>query len=244
MQAVLIDDEQQSRSALRSTLQQLPFPIRILGEAGTVADAVRLIDDQHPSLLFLDIQLADGSGFDVLEQCQWKNFQVLFVTAYDQYALRAFQVNAQAYLLKPIDRQELETILGRLTPMPQASVPPWESLLRFVKNSYEKISFPGAEGILLHTRDEIVRCEADNNYSRIFLSNGEKIYIARTLKDLEAQLGDTGFERIHKSHLINLRHLRKYLHRDGGTVVMSDGAILAVSHRRKADMRQLLTGLQ
>lgn len=243
MQAVLIDDEQQSRSALRSALQQLRFPIQILGEAGTVADAVRFIEEQRPSLLFLDIQLADGSGFDVLEQCQWKKFQVVFVTAYDQYALRAFQVNAQAYLLKPIDRMELETVLGRLLPTIPAS-PHWESLLRFVKNSYEKISFPGAEGILLHTRDEIIRCEADNNYSRIFLSNGEKIYIARTLKDLEAQLGDTGFERIHKSHLINLRHLRKYLHRDGGTVVMSDGAVLPVSQRRKADMRQLLTRLQ
>lgn len=242
MRAVLIDDEAQSRSALRATLSLLSYPVEIIGEAGSVASAVELIDQLQPELLFLDIHLGDGSGFDVLEQCKWKNLQVVFVTAYNQYALQAFKVNAQAYLLKPIEKSEVDAVLSRIVPQPEVPVSPhWAPLLQYIKNSYEKISFTGAEGIHLYTRDEIVRCEADNNYSRIFLQSGEELYVARTLKDLESQLHDSGFERIHKSHLINLQHLRKYLNRDGGSVLMSDGATLPVSQRKKPEMLQLLS---
>lgn len=242
MRAIIIDDEEQSRTALRTTLDLLPHPIKIVGEADCVPGAIEQINALQPSLLFLDIQLGDGSGFEVIERCEWKNFQVIFITAYHQYALQAFKVNAQAYLLKPIDNGEVMTALGRLSTTADASLPAhWESLLRYVKNTYEKISFATAEGFHLYTPDEIIRCEADNNYSRIYLHSGEELYVAKTLKELEQQLAASGFERIHKSHLINIRHLRKYLNRDGGSVLMTGGAVLPVAQRKRTNMLQLLS---
>lgn len=241
MRALIIDDEDQSRSAIREALRLHSDRLQVIAEATSVAQAVRLIDDLHPDLLLLDIQLGDGSGFDVIEQAGWKQFRVIFITAYSEYALQAFRVNAQAYLLKPVENTEVTLALDKVCNIPSDNKDSWKPLLEYVKNTYEKICFSSAEGYHLYTRDEIIRCEADNNYSRIYLQSGEQLYVAKTLKELETQLGSQLFERIHKSHLINTRHLRKYLNRDGGSVLLTDGTVLPVSQRKKPEMIRLLT---
>ncbi|MCP9750389.1 LytTR family DNA-binding domain-containing protein [Ferruginibacter sp. HRS2-29] len=243
MKVLIIDDEVQSRNALRVAVQQSGQALQICGEAGSVVQATELIDALQPGLLLLDIRLGDGNGFDIIEKASWKNFQVIFLSAYSEYAVNAFRVHALDYLLKPINTEELRISLSRaLQQQPASQQPYWEDLLSSLKPSHEKIGFAAAEGIHLVDQRDILFCEADNNYSRIRLANGEQIYIAKTLKELEVQLGAKGFLRIHKSYIVNLLHVKKYLHTDDGTLVLSDGSSIPVSHRKKGMVLNLLSG--
>jgi two-component system LytT family response regulator len=243
MKTLIIDDEVQSRNALRVAVEQSGHAVQICGEAGSVMLATELIDTLQPDLLLLDIRLGDGNGFDIIEKATWKNFQVIFLSAYSEYAINAFRVHALDYLLKPINTGELQIALSRaLQKQPVSPQPYWEDLLSSLKLSHEKIGFAAAEGVHLVDRTEILFCEADNNYSRIRLVNGEQIYIAKTLKEVEMQLTSKGFVRIHKSYLVNLLHIRKYLHTDDGTIILSDGSSIPVSHRKKGMMLNILSG--
>lgn len=242
MKTLIIDDEVQSRNALRVAVQQSGHAVQICGEAGSVSQAIELINAIQPDLLLLDIRLGDGNGFDIIEKASWKNFQVIFLSAYSEYAINAFRVHALDYLLKPINTGELQMALSRalqnLSVSPQSD---WEDVLNSLKLSNEKIGFAVAEGFHLVDGADILFCEADNNYSRIRLANGEQIYLAKTLKELELQLASKKFLRIHKSYLVNLMHIRKYLHTDDGTIVLSDGSSLPVSHRKKGMVLSILS---
>lgn len=243
MKVLIIDDEVQSRNALRVAIRQSGFDLQLCGEAASVAQATELVDMVKPGLLLLDIRLGDGNGFDVIEKTIWKDFQVIFVSAYSEYAINAFRVHALDYLLKPISTGELQTALSRALQQATVSYQSyWENFLTSLKTSPEKIAFAAAEGVHLIDRVNILFCEADNNYSRIRLTGGETIYISKTLKELELQLSSKGFIRIHKSYLVNLSHVRKFLYTDDGTIVLSEGSNLPVSHRKKSMVLNLLSG--
>lgn len=242
IRCIVIDDEKQSRSALISELDSYKEEIKIIAEADSVATAVVAINDFQPDLIFLDVHLGDGSGFNVLENTSWHKCKVVFVTAYDQYAIKAFKFNAIDYILKPVSQEEISRVVGRLVDI----APMEENILNknFLSNykdaAPKRIAISNSDGMHLVEIDEIIRCEADGNYTKIFTTNGEVILTSKTLKEYDTMLSDLNFERVHNSHLVSLRHIKKYLNKDSGYLQMTDGSQIPVSQRKKSYVLSIL----
>jgi two-component system, LytTR family, response regulator len=235
IRAVIIDDEKESRNTVNNILTQYCDYVSVIGQAEGVASGKDLIAAKQPELVFLDIQMADGTGFDLLEQLPKVDFRVIFVTAYDQYALKAIKYSALDYILKPIDPQQLIDAVNKFRVLESnfhVMAEQIKTLFGF-KSGFEKIALPTSEGLRFVKVDNIIRCESDNNYTNFFLKTGEKILVTKTLKEFEETLSDTHFVRIHQSHLINLNFVERYIKGEGGSVVMSDGSEVEVSRRRK-----------
>ena len=242
--AIIIDDEPAARASLALEINLHCPQINIVAEASSVEEGIETLrQNPHASLLFLDIQLSDGSGFDLLQKIDFENLKVIFTTAYSEYALRAIKFAPLDYLLKPIDAQELQAAVEKATRGRQTGMQ--EQIRLFMQqmgNSPQsaRISLATADGIHLHYVKNIVRCASDGNYATVYFEDKSKLLVAKTLKDLEILLSPYAFERIHKSHLINLDHLRRYYNRFSGEVEMSDGSILPVSQRKKSQLLELL----
>ncbi|MBI1228328.1 MAG: response regulator [Bacteroidetes bacterium] len=248
IKAILTDDEPNARSTLRQELDLHCPEIRIIGEAGSVAEAVDLIRKQADvDLLFLDIQLTDGSGFDILEKVDYQSFKTIFTTAYSDYALKAIKFAPLDYLLKPIDAEELRAAVDKALATQQTSfntqMQQFMQQYRSATSPPDRIALATADGIHLHAVRSIVRLASEGNYTTVFFENGKKLLLAKTLKDMEETLARHRFERIHKSHLVNLDHVQSYVNRFGGEVVMSDGAELPVAQRKKGYLLQVLGGM-
>lgn len=239
---IIVDDEAKGRQSLIKMLQLLHAPVEIVAEAASVETAVALIDSHKPQLVFLDIQLQKGTGFDVLEQLNFKDFQLIFVTAYDQYALKAFRYAAMDYLTKPIDPDQLEEALQRL---PAKETPNYNSekinALQANKNELHRLALNDAQGIQLVKVQDIIYCSAQNNYTEFHLKDGQKHLVSKTLKEYEELLSEAGFFRVHQSYLINLEEVSQYLKQDGGYVQMSDGSLIGVSRRKKEELLRHFT---
>ena len=244
IRCLLVEDEPDSLNALKQEIALLKNPmIEIVGEADSMLAAIEAINTIKPNVVLLDIELGDGTGFDVLERVAYKEFSVIFITAYNQYAINAFKVNAIDYLLKPFPTKELVQAFEKVqVNSKDKSLENVNSLIgQFNIKSPKKISFSTSEGVSVYSADDIIRCESDNNYTCIFITNNEKLYIAKTLKDLEEELIKYGFERVHKSHLVNATHIKKYLNKDGGILQLSNGEFIPVSQRKKGDVIALLS---
>ncbi len=237
--AVIVDDEPHCREALKRLLAVHCPEILLLQECCGVEEAVRAIARHRPDLLFLDVELPDGTGFDVLERALNPECGVVFTTAYNEYALRAIKFSALDYLLKPVTAEELSAAVSkalRVLRQPDHrsnQLRVLRSLLRGGPDLTERIAVPTMDGFTFVGLKEIVWCGAESNYTRIHLERGESILTSRTMKEFEELLEERGFFRIHHSRLINLAHLRRYVKGKGGYVVMSDGRELEVSVRRK-----------
>lgn len=243
MRCIIVDDEKQSRAAMKEALKEQYIDVDIISEVNSVTSAVEAIDSIKPDLVFLDIELGDGSGFDVVEQTKWNGFKVIFTTAYSEYAVEAFRINAIDYLLKPVNKSLLTEALHRVTEKDEKVHNQQIKTLMHQLNQAQaspKISIPTIEGQTIVEVKDIIRCESDNNYSKIFYVGGEQLYVAKTLKELEMQLSQYEFQRAHQSHLINMEHLKKYLNRDGGCLQMSDNSIIPVAQRKKSYILSLL----
>ncbi|MBN1339794.1 MAG: response regulator transcription factor [Bacteroidales bacterium] len=237
IRVLIIDDEEKARTALRNLLEKHCPEIRILGEAGNVKSGLELIREEHPEAVFLDVQMPDGTGFNLLEQVGKIDFKVIFVSAYDKFAIQAFKFSAIDFLQKPVDPElliEACTRLGKSESRFEEINKKLEVLLGNM-NSFEKIALPTMDGIIFVKIKEITRCESDNNYTNIFLSTGQKIIVSKTLKEYDDMLTPFNFFRIHKSYLINLAYLQRYKKGEGGSVIMEDGTELEVSRRRKEE---------
>ncbi|MFK8061031.1 MAG: LytR/AlgR family response regulator transcription factor [Polaribacter sp.] len=238
MKALIIEDEPQAISALKEELYLHCSDIEVIGVAMSVEEAIKKIEKLKPELIFLDIQLSDGYGFDILDYFEKIDFKIIFTTAYSEYALQAIKTSALDYLLKPINSKELKNAVEKAENENQK-----ELLKRvdvFIKNhkredSLKKIALQTSEGIFVYDIFNIIKCISDGNYTKIHLVNGKKILVSKTLKELEKILSIQNFERIHHSHIININHLISYNNKDGGYVVMSDKSTLTVSQRRKSD---------
>ncbi len=242
IRTIIVDDEVTARAALKGELEQYCPQLEIVAECTGMHQAIATINELKPELIFLDIQLGDGTGFGVLEQLEWKNARVIFVTAYDEYAVKAFRVNATDYLLKPIAPGELtaavKKALENKQPVNHAAL--GVMIENRMGTLNEKIAIPQTRNIVICNRGDIVRIEALQGYSRIFLANGEKILSSRLLKDFEEMLHPHGFERVHHSYLVNLSHIRKFSTTDGITLTMSDGENIPVSQRKKMALLKVL----
>jgi two-component system LytT family response regulator len=242
--AIIIDDEPAARASLALEIKLHCPQISILAEASSVAEGVEVVQN-HPKadLLFLDIQLTDGSGFDLLQQINFESMKIIFTTAYSEYALRAIKFAPLDYLLKPIDAQELQAAVEKATKGQQTEMQ--QQIRLFMQQisggqTNARIALATSDGIHLHPVKSIVRCASDGNYATVYFEDKSKLLVAKTLKDLEVLLAPYPFERIHKSHLINMDHLKRYYNRFSGEVEMSDGAVLPVAQRKKTALLELL----
>ena len=237
MRALIIEDEAQAISALKSELKLHCSDVEIIGEAKSVKDGIEKIKLLNPELIFLDIQLSDGLGFDILELNKDYNFKVIFTTAYSQYAIKAIKFSALDYLLKPIDSQELIFAIEKA--LKNSKNDESIKIQNFIQNKNEakkKIALQTSEGFSIFEIETIIRCSAESNYTCVYFANGKKTLFSKTLKEFEDLLCTSGFERIHHSHIINLNHLVNFINKDGGYVLLSDKSTLPVSQRKKTQL--------
>jgi two-component system LytT family response regulator len=250
--AILIDDDANLRAGMRQLLSIYAPEINVLGEAESVQSGVEAINLLQPQVIFLDIQLSDGTGFDLLEKLAEMNgkisSQVVFITAHEQYAIKAFRFSALDFLLKPVDPEELQKVIYKIKNVLAKSDNYahidllLENIRRKVDN-FKRIALSTSDGIHLFEISDIIRCESEDNYTKFFIKNNKPILISKTLKEYEDLLTEHGFERIHQSHLINLVYLKSYIKRDGGYVVMADNSNLPISQRKKERLQELLKTL-
>ena len=235
--AVLVDDEKNSLLTLKMLIEKYCPEVEIIGQAQSVEESIEVINDTQPDLVFLDIAMPDGDGFEVLERVSYKLFQVIFTTAYDQYALKAFEYSALHYLLKPINFNDLQDAVGRFSKVSSESE--FDEKLNHLKDNLayqqNKIILPSMEGLNIIEIDDIIRCESDNNYTIFFLTNNTKYVVSKTLSNYEKLLADKDFCRIHSKHLVNLKYVKKYTKGRGGYVVFHDGSHADVSASRVKD---------
>ena len=236
--ALIVDDEHKARLNLAQLVHSFCPDVELIGEASTIQDARSRISAEHPELIFLDIQMKGESGFDLLNIDKQHDYQVIFTTAHDEYAIKAFKFSAVDYLLKPIDVEELKRSVKRAVNS-RASRSENEKLQLLTEsliqggNRLARIALPTLEGLTFVRVDEIIRCESDENYTNFFLSTGAKTLVSKTIKHFEDLLAGHNFVRVHRSHLVNLDHIRKYYKGDGGYILMSDGSEVVVSRRKK-----------
>jgi two-component system LytT family response regulator len=246
LNTVIIDDEEKSRDTLRQMLSLFCKNTQIIGEAKDVRTGVELLSIVKPDLVFLDIKMPDGNGFDLLRKLKTRNFNLIFTTAFDQYAIKAFKFNAIDYLLKPIDADELKAAVKKAennTATNKANVDNLINNAAEVKEEDQKIILSTSEGIHIIKVKNIIRCQADDYYTNFFLNDGRKIMISKTLKESEELLVDYKFIRPHRSHLVNISYIKKYVKSDGGYIVLADGTKIPVSRRKKDVMVEYLKGI-
>lgn len=239
IKAIIIDDEQHCIDRLTELLQRgHANDVALIGSAMSVKDGIKKIKELQPELIFLDVQIHDRTGFDLLRECGAVNFKVIFTTAYDKFAIQAIKFSAIGYLLKPIDEDDLSEALDKLK---NSSIADMKAMTQLIEHNInpqvkkKKITVPSGNELIFLEIDDIVRCHSDINYTTIYKSDKQKIVVAKTLKEFEELLTEHHFCRIHNSELINLSYIKSYNKGKGGSVVLTDGTELEVSTRRKED---------
>lgn len=236
---LIVDDEQHCIDTLLSMLHRKYPDWDKISYCHNVQEAKKMIAQSEPDLIFLDVEMPYENGFQLLKSYKNVSFEVIFTTAYEHYALKAIKFNALDYLLKPYSLKDLENavekFLEKRKNMADKSNPALQSFIANMQQNAKKIALPTAQGLIFIPLENIVRCEAKDNYSKIFLMDGATYVVSKTLKDFEYLLEDMNFCRVHYSHLINLQHVKKYIQGSGGMVLMSDGSSIDVSRRRKPE---------
>ena len=248
LKAIIVEDEKTGRETLAHYLKSYCPQVELVGMAEAVKPGLTLIDRYKPDLVFLDIEMPFGNGFDLLEQVGEPDFDVIFITAFSEYALRAIQVSAAHYLLKPLNIDELVEAVQKVEAA-RSKARDFNQTRILVENvqlenrQLHKMVLPTMEGFEVIRINQIVYCTAQDNFTEFHLTDGHKKLICRSLKHYEELLDDFDFIRIHKSYLINKHYVSKYRKGKGGTVVMSTGAEVEVSASRKAEFLQRFGGI-
>ena len=249
IQAVIVEDELSSRNNLKNLLALYAKDIEIVGEAESIDDAVITFKGlaKQPDVAFLDINLSDGLVFSLLNKLRPFQFEIIFVTAFEEYAVKACEYSSIGYILKPIDPDALKEAIDRI---PKNGKNQIEKRLEIFNSHYNnpnvfsKMSIAAVDGIYFVNITDIIRFEAEDNYTHIFLQTGEKITASKTIKAYEELLASYNFYRVHKRHVINLNCMKKYLKGDGNIVIMEDDTHIEVSRRRRASFLEKLRDLQ
>jgi len=245
--ALIIDDVDNSRLTLAQDLEKYCPQIRIIGEADSVKSAIAAISEKKPDVIFLDIQLGDGLGFEILEKLGNFDFQIIFTTALDAYGIKAIKFSALDYLLKPIDPDELVAAVNKLekknkTNSIKDSINLLLDNIRDIHPGNKRIALNSADKVHMVYVNDIIRCESDGSYTIFHLKNKEQIVVTRNLKEYENMLEDYSFVRVHHSHLINFSYLKEYVKKDGGYAVMTDNSQVPVSFRKKNNLMDMIEG--
>lgn len=242
IRSVIVEDEVGSQATLKKLLNQYCPEVDVAAISPTVKESITIIDEVRPQLIFLDIALPDGDGFNVLENIRHTDYRVIFVTAYDKYAIRAFEFSALHYLLKPISHIELQDAVKRFNISRDENQFDYKNRLSLLKNNLnqenQKIILPTAEGFELVKLDDIIHMEASHNYTKCFLLGGKTMLVSKPLISFENILDELQFVRVHNKHLINLMYIKKYFRGSGGTVKLIDDSEISVSKSRKTEFLQ------
>lgn len=238
IKALIVDDELHGRNALRRSLAENCPEVKVLALCDTPEAGIEKIKELQPDLVFLDIQMPKLSGFDVLQQLSPITFEVVFVTSYDQYAIRAIKFSALDYLLKPVDPNELMQAVQRAKEQLEhvGGSYRYQSVLNNIDHTsgkIEKLAVPTLDGIDFYKTEDIIYCDADGHYTTLYLVGKRKEVVSKTLKDFENLLSESGFFRIHNSSLVNMRHIQKYVRGEGGYVVLTEDYHVTVARRKK-----------
>ncbi len=248
IKALLVDDEQPAVESLQLMLEEYCPQVKIVGTAHSILDGIKEVIDKKPNLLFLDVEMPFGTGFDLLERIPRENIQVIFVTAYNHYAIKAIKFNALYYLMKPIDIDELIEAVDKVqSNLQQNTSPDLEKILDNLQTQGEvtpaKIKIPTQDGMQYVRPDEVFRFEAAGSYTSVFLTNGNKIIVSKNLKFFEPMLSEKEFYRVHTSHIVNMIYIKKYIRTGGDRIEMEGGAVVPVSRRRKDGFLKTLNNL-
>jgi two-component system LytT family response regulator len=246
LKTVIIDDESNSIDVLKILIDKYCPEIVVEGTACDAETGRRMVAACSPDLVFLDIEMPLNSGFDMLDKIDKKDFQVIFITAYDHYALKAIKYCALDYLLKPVDIDELVEAVHKVSERRHQDKPGdlINVLKEYLKKDIpaDKVAIPTVEGLQFVNAREIIRCEATGNYTNMYLIGNRHYLITRSLKEYEGLLSPHNFVRVHNAHLINLNHIEKYMKGEGGYAIMADGSIVDISKRKKRDFLSRFTG--
>lgn len=243
MKAVVVDDIEKFRANLIQDLNDYCPEVEVVGTADGVISAAKEIKAKKPDVVFLDIQINEGTAFDLLEVLGDVDFKIIFTTASDEYAIKAFKLSAIDYLLKPIDIDELKLAVAKASTDNEDDYQLLKSNIKEEDKSNKRLALHSQEKIEIVEIGNIVRCESNVNYTQFYFSNGTKILVTKTLKEFDKMLSEFGFYRVHQSHLINIDYLKEYVKIDGGYLKMKDGASVPISTRKKSSVLKLLQGI-
>ena len=249
IRTIIIDDESRSRETIVELLKLYCDNIEVIDQAEDVKSGLLSIRKHKPDLVLLDIKMPDGTGFDLVRQIAKINFKIIFVTAYEEYAIKAFKFSALDYLLKPIEPEELTLAIEKVSNYLEnesltSRISEFMTYMDYFRqySDGKKIILKTLENIYVVDIEDIVSIESDQNYSRFNLLDGESIFVSRTMKEYFALLEGHAFYRIHQSYIVNLNHVKRY-HRDENICVMRDGSRIPVSHRKKDELFSLFKSL-
>ena len=239
---ILVEDSENNMHLLENQIKELPTEVSVSAKAYNVQEAIAKIDEQQPELIFLDIKLPDGTGFDVLQNVSYKNFEVIFVTAYNEYALKAFEFSAIHYLTKPIERTDLQEAIERYknSRKDEQFDKKINTLNENLNNQNQKMLLPASDGFTIVELDDIIHAESNNNYTTFYLNTNEKIMVSKPINTYEKLLSDLHFSRVHNKHIINLKYVKKYVKGRGGYVILTNNSHIDVSEGRKKDFMDKL----
>lgn len=246
MKAVIIDDEKRTRELIAKLIESFDIGIETFPLGENVASGIKAIESVHPDIVFLDIQMPDGTGFDLLKMIPEKNFEVIFITAHEEFAIKAIKFSALDYILKPIDPEELKKAIEKAIESidNKREESQFEALqLNIQPHQKRRLVLKTQESVHVIDLDKIIRCEADRNYTSFYLVDQKKILVSKTLKDYETLLTGHNFLRIQQSHLINLDYVDRYDKANGGSVIMKDGSEVPLSPAKREIFFKILENL-
>ena len=244
--AILVDDMPQALEMLHNDISKKHASIQIIGTATSVVEASKLLRKQQPDILFLDIMLGDGTGFDVLEIISDLRSKIIFVTASDAYAIKAFKFAAIDYILKPYSDEDLNNAIDKALHQIQPEKKQLNVLQESISNPTnipKKISLHTLDKIVVVSLEEIIKCKSDNNYTTFYFENGTKLMVTKTLKYFADLLKESHFLRVHQSHLINTKYIKEFIKSDGGYLVLKDKSTVPVSVRKRAEVIEALNSI-
>jgi len=248
LKIAIIEDEEKSLNFIRSIIEQFCPKAEIIGTATHVQSAVTLLRNFKPTLILSDINLPDGTSFDILDQLDEIDFKIIFITAFEEYAIKAIKFSALDYLVKPVDPNELITAIHKAGEQIEhennnLKLKTLLSNVREFSEKLRKIVLKTFDSIYVVDLQDIIRCESDNSYTLFYLKDSRKIMVSNVLKDYDELLADSGFIRVHKSHLVNLNYIDKFFKADGGYLIMKDGSSVPVSQRKREMILDIFNNL-
>lgn len=244
--ALIIDDENRTRDLIAKMINSFGLDIEAIAAGENVQSAIKAIEEHEPDIVFLDIQMPDGTGFDVLKAIPHKKFEVIFITAHEEFAIKAIKFSALDYILKPVDPEELKSAVQRAleTMNEKKDESQFEALNNNISHQQKRrLVLKTQESVHVVDLDQIIRCESDRNYTSFFLTEGRKILVSKTLKEYETLLVGYNFIRVQQSHLINLDFVDRYNKGNGGSVVMKDGSEVPLSPAKREIFFKILENL-
>ena len=246
IRCILIDDERNALEMMEWLIKTYCPQVEIVDMCTSAQQGIESINAHKPDVIFLDIEMPRMNGFDMLEQFDKLFFDVVFCTAYDQFAIKAFKYSALNYLLKPVDPEDLKATIARIEE--RKSIPSkehFELLLQNinqpVKSTPQRIALTTGDGMIFVSTTDIIYCEAESNYTSVVLANGKKVVVSKVLKDIDEALSGPDFCRVHSSFLINVNRIKKYVRGDGGYLIMDDDTNISISRNRRQEFMELFS---